>query len=92
MAEALRCGNQLVSTGDSFSEVQHLCGDPEQVNEWEEYRTYSVYDRRTDEYIERKRLIVITEWIYNFGPRRFMQQLRFENGKLKKIKRLDYGY
>lgn len=36
--------------------------------------------------------ITIEEWIYNFGPRRLMQKLQFENGKLVYIDSLGYGY
>lgn len=35
--------------------------------------------------------IVVEEWFYNFGRRRFQQLLRFENGKLVDIKELGYG-
>ncbi|MGE3533156.1 MAG: DUF2845 domain-containing protein [Steroidobacteraceae bacterium] len=31
-------------------------------------------------------------WVYNFGSRKFMRQLRFEDGVLVEIKILEYGY
>jgi hypothetical protein len=36
--------------------------------------------------------IVIEEWTYNFGPRRLMRVIRFENGLVTSIKQLGYGY
>lgn len=33
----------------------------------------------------------IEEWVYNFGPQRFMQLLVFENGRLSKIQELGWG-
>lgn len=33
----------------------------------------------------------IEEWVYNFGPQRFMQLLVFENGRLSQIQDLDWG-
>ncbi len=36
--------------------------------------------------------IVVEEWVYNFGPRRLMRRLRFENGVLRDIEALRYGY
>ena len=36
--------------------------------------------------------VVIEEWTYNLGPNRFIRYLRFENGKLVRIRTGDYGY
>lgn len=35
--------------------------------------------------------VQIEEWVYNFGPQRFMQLLRFEDGRLKQIQDLPAG-
>jgi len=35
--------------------------------------------------------VTVEEWIYDFGHRKFRQRLRFENGRLKEIKRLGRG-
>ena len=42
--------------------------------------------------IVRTESVSVELWTYNFGARRFMRQLRFENGILKDIKSLRYGY
>ena len=34
---------------------------------------------------------VIEVWLYDFGPRRFMEELSFENGRLIAIESLGYG-
>ena len=39
-----------------------------------------------------QRSVSVRQWTYNFGARRFMRQLRFENGILKDIETLEYGY
>lgn len=36
--------------------------------------------------------VVIEEWTYNLGSTRFIRYLRFENGKLVRIRTGDYGY
>jgi len=36
--------------------------------------------------------IVVDEWVYNFGPSRLQQYLRFENGRLVEIRNLERGY
>ena len=90
-ALAFRCGRQLVQVGDHKLDVLEKCGEPE----WADQRTAVVGSRlrhpygalQYDQYEE----VVIDEWIYNFGSRKFKQFLRFENGILKKIENLDYG-
>ena len=36
--------------------------------------------------------VIITEYVYNFGPRKFMQRLIFEGGVLERIETIGYGY
>ena len=36
--------------------------------------------------------VVITEYVYNFGPRKLMRRLLFEGGILVSIETLGYGY
>jgi hypothetical protein len=91
-ADALRCGSNLVSDGDHFTEVLRICGNPEHVSTWVEYKTYPIEHDHYPFYTSGYGAVTIEEWIYNFGPNRFMQLLRFENGRLRKIKSLDYGY
>lgn len=36
--------------------------------------------------------IFVEEWVYNFGPHRLIRRLHFENGILRDIEELGYGY
>ena len=36
--------------------------------------------------------VIITEYVYNFGPRKFMRRLLFEGGVLESIEKIGYGY
>ena len=36
--------------------------------------------------------VIVTEYIYNFGPRKFMRRLIFEGGVLVTIESIGYGY
>ena len=36
--------------------------------------------------------VVIEEWTYNLGSTKFIRYLRFENGRLVRIRTGDYGY
>ncbi len=104
-ALAFRCGNKIVSEGDHYTRVLKICGEPIGVQERVIYREGRTrprfrvegpnglrieqevlrYDRS---YVE----IVIEEWTYNFGPRRLMQLVRFENGFVADMDQLGYGF
>ena len=96
--DACRCGNKLVSTGDTKSEVLADCGPPA----WAEARTEERIERiHGDDYYDRGVLrepvyskvhVNVDEWFYNFGPTQFMQIFKFENGILVSIENGNYGY
>lgn len=91
-AEGMRCRSALITVGDRQSEVVSKCGDPDDVIERLVYKSLAVRDRYGNAYREVTVPVTIEEWTYNFGPRRFMRLLRFENGELKDIDTLGYGY
>jgi hypothetical protein len=94
-SDSIRCGNQLVTLGDSRSVVTHKCGAPDDV-------THSVVTERVTGYLYgqvRRAGAVETEvqtqteaWLYNFGSNRFMSRLRFVDGRLRVIETLGYGF
>ncbi len=88
---AFRCGRQLVQVGDHKLDVLDRCGEPQ----WTDQRMGVRGRRLRHPYgaleLEQFEQILIDEWIYNFGPRKFKQYLYFENGILKKIDNMDYG-
>lgn len=87
---AFRCGSELVENGDRKIEVLKKCGEPDSVDEWEEIRRTSAFrfGLRTNG-LEKVR---VEEWTYNFGPQRFLQIYRFENGEVVEMKFGDYGF
>ncbi len=90
-AQALRCGTDLVTEGDHVLEVLEVCGEPAYRDQRVIYKT--VRHRRP--YHGHKEIqvpIVVEEWVYNFGPRRFMRRLRFYDGELVDVDTLGYGY
>jgi len=97
---ALRCGNRVVSIGDTRYEVLSKCGEPSFVEERDEEQLRSstresyLYDP-----VERKFIrplvierIIIEEWIYNFGPHSLIYYVRFENGVVDRIRTGNYGF
>ncbi len=90
-AFALRCGNQLVREGYRTSEVLERCGEPDYRDARVEYHSIRVRGSGiTQPGIDLEKVVPVNieEWTYNFGPRRFMQWLRFENGTLVEIRSL----
>lgn len=100
---ALRCGQALVDIGSYKEDVIDKCGEPESIESHIERR--GVADRiggRTrasprssinfgqQRYTEIE--VVVEEWIYDFGRRRFKKSLRFENGRLTEMKSLGKGH
>ena len=92
-ADALRCGNKLVSTGDTRTLVRELCGEPYDVITRSILRRphYDLHGRIIyfgDGMIE----VPVEIWTYNFGPYKLMRRIRFVDGLVEDIETLGYGY
>ncbi|MBT8144972.1 MAG: DUF2845 domain-containing protein [Gammaproteobacteria bacterium] len=101
-AQAMRCGNRIVGEGDIVGYVLAICGEPAATRSWTEVREQLFFAPRRDRLFYRHGSrgrgywlpveIVVEEWTYNLGTRRFMRILRFENGNLVNIRTTRYGY
>ena len=102
-AEAFRCGSKLVKDGMHEAQVTAICGEPTTRRDlgvavryydyryyrnsspgWSTYRTPGTGNFASE--------VVITEYVYNFGPRKLMRRLIFEGGVLVRIESIGYGY
>jgi hypothetical protein len=101
LASDLSCGSYIVDVGDHRYDVLQKCGEPSNVESWEEVRIrrwdigpWMLEPRKRLEWdpLFTKELVTIEEWEYNFGPNRFVRFLRFENGRLKRVTTGNYGY
>jgi hypothetical protein len=101
-ALAMRCGSRLISEGDPRDKLANECGPPSNVETWEEER-YHHYDvlppsnqyREFERYGSAYRVKVYVRvelWTYNYGPSRFMDYVRIENGRVVRIYSGGYGY
>jgi hypothetical protein len=101
-ALAMRCGSRLISEGDPRDKLANECGPPANVETWEEER-YHHYDslppsnqyREFERYGSAYRVKVFVRvelWTYNYGPSRFMDYVRIENGRVARIYSGGYGY
>jgi len=103
-AYAFRCKSKIVKDGMHEQQVLAICGQPTAVRHigyalrgydigrHNRYpgglntgRTYPGYGNLVQE-------VVVTEYVYNFGPRKLMRRLIFEGGLLVNIETIGYGY
>ncbi len=92
-AYAFRCGSKLVVEGDTRAQVRNKCGEPVEVTHKSILRApvYWFHGRLIEissELVE----VPVEIWLYNLGPNKFMQRLRFEDGELIEIESLGYGF
>jgi hypothetical protein len=93
----MRCGQKLVTYGDPQYRVRALCGEPEQIIQKVETRAllaggrYTVVTGQNFLYGQRIVQVLIEEWIYDFGPNKFVRRVRFEDGQLVATTTEHYG-
>jgi hypothetical protein len=92
-ASALDCNQRLVTVGDRAAEVRARCGEPASISVRTESRTQYAGAVRGGDFGGSSITVTveIETWVYDFGPRRFMEELTFENGILRSTQRLGYG-
>jgi hypothetical protein len=93
-AQAMECGNRLITQGDSLAKVASLCGNPTQVDHKSILRQASG-SRVNGQWVASAGAqveIPVEVWLYNLGPDKLMRQIRFEDGRVVKIETLDFGY
>ena len=97
-AYAMRCGDHLIDKGDVNAEVVARCGAPYVINT---YVVYEVIDHpfhyKTGHARARRPTAVVLpvhveEWIYNFGPSRFLLHVRFIGGYATDVRAGEYGF
>ncbi len=102
-ALAFRCGSKLVVDGIHEQKVREICGEPVSIRHLGyAIRPYDMSSRhkswsglsvdRYPRYGHFNHEVLITEYVYNFGPRKLMRRLVFEDGILVTIETLGYGY
>lgn len=102
-AHAFRCKNKIVKDGMHEQQVLAICGSPASSRHLGyAIRGYSTLtnrssiggwvhgQQRTHPHLVQE--VAITEYVYNFGPRKLMRRLVFEGALLVRIETLGYGY
>lgn len=93
-AHAFWCGTSLVLAGDSIVRIRDICGEPASSITTTETRTSYLggatrYGGFAGSAVTRT--VQIDILVYDFGPTRFMEELRFENGVLVSERALGRG-
>jgi hypothetical protein len=91
-AHALRCGSSVISEGDSTLRLTQFCGQPAQVEQHEERVAVQRYDQYRNTYYTDYVVKPYEVWVYNFGPRRFINRIEIRDGVIKTITKGGYGY
>ncbi len=98
-ADGMSCGNRLVSKGDSLYQVRSVCGEPDDARRRVETRTERRRVRvpcksgaaRCEGTVEHTTDVIVDEWTYDFGRRRFIRYLTFVDGRLAAVNTGGYG-
>lgn len=101
-AHAFRCGSKIVIENMHEEQVRRACGEPTTMRHLGYVvRGIDLSTRRGPHGFSTGRFpglsrftqeVAVTEYVYNFGPRKFMRRLVFEGGILVSIEAIGYGY
>jgi hypothetical protein len=95
--DGFRCGNRLVTQGDHMLEVRKKCGEPDFVSQRTDERKVKAKVRHFSngqmvEVGEEETIDVLVEqWTYDLGPRRFIRYVDFENARVARVTTGNYG-
>ncbi|AAR34918.1 DUF2845 domain-containing protein [Geobacter sulfurreducens] len=81
------CGDRIVAPGDTRAGVIEKCGEPARKEQRREERVQAV--TRDGTFLT---TVTTEEWVYNFGPDRFLYHLKFLDDRLVEIRTGEYGY
>jgi len=96
LADSLQCGESVIANGTTQAEVAARCGAPVQVERqpiYSESATAAPLLGLLPPIVMRSATETPVEvWMYNFGPSRLMERIRFENGVIVRMESLGYGF
>jgi len=101
-AHAFRCGNKIVTEDMHEAQVRRACGAPttsriigrtvQNINVPIQHVHGGGWTQRRFPGYDFAQQVIVTEYVYNFGPRKLMRRLLFEGGVLVSIETIGYGY
>lgn len=91
LADSLRCDGGLVGLGDSKLDLLGKCGRPALAEQRTVERGGAVFDGDHGA-VSQVAIVPVETWTYDFGPRRFVQHVTLEAGRVSAVERGGYGY
>lgn len=88
----MRCGNHLIQRNDHVSKIERYCDEPETYTSTTSYRTISRWSYLYQTHFYEEIPVIREEMVFNFGPSKFMRLVKIENGIVKKVETLGYGF
>ncbi len=80
------CSPYSIDTGLSKFELLLLCGEPDAIESWTEFRSDRIGDVYTAPLSVR-----MEEWIYTFGSSRLIRYVTLANGRVTKVETGEHG-
>lgn len=93
-ADALSCQRRIVTRGDDMSKVVALCGEPVSRTDRVVTRSQTIAVGAREGvpiFSTISASVLVSRWVYDFGPLRLMQELTFEDGTLVNLRTLGRG-
>ena len=91
-SDAMRCDNRLIMRNDHVSKIERFCGEPETYSSTTSYKAVSRWNYRYQAYFYEEIPVIREEMVFNFGPNKFMRLVKIENGIVKNVETLGYGF
>ncbi len=90
---AMRCGNHLISEGDTAGELLNRCGPPEDVDRRTVLRPPIIWRYGRPIQVAGGDIEVQVEyWTYNFGSNQLLRRVKLEDGRVAEIQTMGRGY
>jgi hypothetical protein len=91
LGQSLRCDGKIISEGATRAKVAQLCGNPAQIDQKSLFVPLTSNGYRANQ-VPATVEVQVEVWVYNFGPDRLMQRIRFQDGLVVRIESIGYGY
>ena len=87
-ADGMRCGQRLISEGDTKYKLESLCGQPVAREIFEDVRRFR-WKGRHGQIFWSEYPVMVQQWTYDLGKTRFLRIVTLEKGIITRIETAD---